>query len=129
MKEFDKDSLNFYLPEKFKGMDKEYMLSCIFNDNIQFEWKPGVGDVIIGITGNIFIISVVDYLSDNLGGTRYYYGGGSCTNINNNILDDTYYYTANERGDYIHPLNGLQKNLNHSSIRDFKYVPYPHELK
>lgn len=84
------------------------------------------GDIIITYTGNIYVISGIDNLNESLGGKRYYFGGG-CNRDGGNILDSTYCYTANESGEYFHPINGKQKNLYHSSIRDFRYVPYPHE--
>ena len=128
MKKFDKEKLEFYLNDKpFKGLSKNYILDCIFNDDIQKKWTPNVGDVIVGETGNIFVISGVDYLHESLGGNRYYFGGGYCSR-NGSVLDSTYCYTANENGKYIHPIEGDIENLYHSSIREFKYVPYPHEL-
>jgi predicted enzyme involved in methoxymalonyl-ACP biosynthesis len=45
------------------------------------------------------------------------------------ILDSTFCYTANESGKKYHPLDGEIEDLYHSSIRDFKFVPYPHELE
>jgi hypothetical protein len=35
MKEFKKEDLEFYLPDTFKGLSKDYLLECIFNDEIQ----------------------------------------------------------------------------------------------
>lgn len=129
MKKFDKEKLEFYLNnESFKGLSKKYILDCIFNDDIQKKWRPNVGDVIVGETGNIFVISGVDYLHESLGGNRYYFGGGSCSRNDSGVLDSTYCYTANESGKYIHPIKGEIENSSHSSIREFKYVPYPHEL-
>jgi len=128
MKEFNKENLDFYLNDKsFKGLSKKYIMEAIFNNDIQSKWKPQVGDIIVGCTGNIFVISGMYRLSKNLGGTLYYFGGRSCNRNGGNVLDETYCYTANESGKYIHPLNGEQKNLYHSLIRDFRYVPYPHE--
>ena len=127
MKEFDKETLKLYLPKMFKGLRKEYILECIFDKEIQTKWTPSVGDLIVGCTGNIFVISVIDKLHEKLGGNRYYFGGGSCNRDGGNILDSTFCFTANESGKYIHPTKGERDNLNHSSIRDFRYVPYPHE--
>jgi len=128
MKEFNKEDLEFYLNDKsFKGLSKEYIMEAIFNDDIQNKWQPQVGDIIVGRTGNIFVISGMDRLHESLGGNMYYFGGGSCNRDGGNVLDSTYCYTANESGKYIHHLNGEQENLYHSSIRKFKYVPYPHE--
>lgn len=128
MREFIKENLEFYLDDKpFKGLSKEYIMEAIFNTDIQKNWNPQEGDVIVGCTGNIFVISVIDNLHERLGGKRYYFGGGSCNRDGGNILDSTFCYTANETGKYIHPIKGELDNLNHSSIRDFRYVPYPHE--
>ena len=121
-KQFNKEDLEFYLnDEPFKGLSKEYIMEAIFNSDIQNKWHPQVGDIIVGETGNIFVISAMDRLHERLGGDRYYFGGGYCNR------DSAYCFTANESGKYIHPLNGEQFNLYHHSIREFKYVPYPHE--
>lgn len=126
---YDKETLEFFLPDEFKGLSKEYILDCMFDNEIQKNWVPGMGDIIVGPTGNIFVISVVDELHESIGGTRYYYGGGSCNRDGGRVLDSTFYYTANESGIYYHPIKGKIKNYNHSSIREYRYVPYPHELK
>lgn len=126
---FNRNDLEFYLPEVFKGLTKSYILECIFNADIQTKWVPSVGDVIVGCTGNIFVISAVENRNADIGGKMYFFGGGSCNRDGGNVLDSTYCYTANESGVYIHPFEGVQTNLYHSSIRDFKYVPYPHELQ
>jgi hypothetical protein len=127
MKEFKKEDLEFYLPNTFKGLSKDYLLECIFNDEIQKKWNPNVGDIIIGCTGNVFVIGVKETLHESIGGTRYYFGGGACNRDGGNILDSTFCYTANESGKFYHLLNGEVQNPYHSSIRDFRYVPYPHE--
>lgn len=127
MKKFEREDLEFFLPMSFKGLSKEYLLECIFDEEIQKKWKPGTGDIIVGCTGNIYVISVTEKLHESIGGTRYYFGGGSCNRDGGTTLDSTYYYTANESGKYIHPTKGEQKNCYHSSIRNFRYVPYPHE--
>lgn len=100
-----------------------------FDEEIQKNWSPQLGDIIVGGTGNIFVISGVDDLHKSMGGKKYYFGGSSCNRDGGNILDSTYCYTANESGKYIHPLDGEKENVYHSSIRNFRYVPYPHERK
>lgn len=127
MEEFNFESLEFYLPDLFKGLDKKYLLECIFDEEIQRNWKPGIGDIIVGRTGNIFVISNVELLHERIGGTKYYFGGGSCNRNGGNILDETFCFTANESGIYYHPIRGVEENFHHNSIRNFKYVPYPHE--
>ena len=130
MEKFIKEDLEFYLPNKpFKGLSKEYILEAIFNDEIQKKWSPQVGDIIVGSTGNIFVISDSENLHESIGGKRYYFGGGSCSSDGGSALDSTYCFTANESGIYYHPYHGVQDNPYHSSIRNFKYVPYPHERK
>lgn len=128
MKEFNEEKLEFHLPKSFKGLDKKYILNCIFDEKIQKNWNPTKGDVIVGSTGNIFVISNVDRLHQSLGGTRYYFGGGSCNRNGGRILDDTYSFTANEDGKWYHPIEGEKENPYHSSIREFRFIPYPHEL-
>ena len=128
MEEFKKEELEFYLPETFKKLSKQYLIDNIFNEEIQKNWIPNIGDIIVGCTGNIFVISVVENLHENIGGTMYYFGGGSCNRNGGNVLDSTFSYTANESGKYYHPIKGEQSKVGHNSIRDFRYVPYPHEL-
>lgn len=126
---YDRETLEFFLPDEFKGLSKEYILDCIFNTEIQKNWVPGMGDIIVGPTGNIFVISEVDELHESIGGRRYYYGGGACSRGDSGVLDSTFCYTANESGIYYHPIKGKIENLYHSPIREYRYVPYPHELK
>jgi hypothetical protein len=59
-------------------LNKKYLLECIFNKKIQQKWTPNVGDVIVGCTGNIFVISAIDNLHECIGGKLFYFGGGSC---------------------------------------------------
>src|SRR5690606_17486163 len=125
---FNKEDLEFYLNDKpFKGLSKEYIMECIFDKEIQKNWNPQEGDIIVGCTGNIFVISGSHGLSDSLGGTMYFFGGGLCNRNGGCVMDDTYCFTANESGKYVHPIEGEQVDFYHSSIRDFRYVPYPHE--
>lgn len=127
---FNKKDIDFYLRDKtFKGLSKEYIMECIFDDEIQKSWSPQEGDIIVGCTGNIFVISGSHNLNSSLGGRVYFFGGGFCNRDGGCIMDSTYCHTANESGKYIHPLDGEKDNLYHSSIRNFRYVPYPHERK
>lgn len=128
MQQFNKDDIEFHLCDKlFKGLSKDYIIEAIFNKDIQNKWKPSIGDIIVGYTGNIFVISNIDKLHERLGGDMYYFGGGSCNRNGGNVLDSTYSYTANKSGKYIHSMKGEQPNLYHSSIKNYRYVPYPHE--
>lgn len=128
MREFDRDAIFFFLGlEDFKGMTREYMMDCVFDDEIQRNWTPKKGDVIMGNTANIFVISEVEIRHEDIGGSVFYFGGGSCNRDGGCALDETFCYTANESGKYYHPTMGEQENSNHSSIRDFRFIPYPHE--
>jgi len=70
MKDFNEDDLIFFLPNTFKGLTKKYLLDCIFEPDIQDNWKPKLGDIIIGGTGNIFVISSHDKMHEKLGGDQ-----------------------------------------------------------
>ena len=131
MKQFIKDDLEFHLPEQFKGLKKDYILSCIFDDDIQSKWIPEKGDIMVGCTGNVWVISNIEKLYESLGGDRYYFGGNSCNRDGGNVLNDTICFTANESGKLITWINGKLEEVEdsyHSSIKDFRFVPYPHEL-
>lgn len=130
MTKFNKEGLEFFLPDSFKGLSKEYILDKIFDEKIQQNWIPQKGDIIVGETGNIFVISGT-HPSKNEGGTLYFFGGGLCNRNGGILLDSTYSYVANKTGlQYVHyqkdsaPYN----NPYWCKISDFRYVPYPHEL-
>ena len=72
---FDRKELEFSLPDSFKGLSKEYILDAIFNTKIQINWKPQEGDIIVGCTGNIFVISGESNLVPELGGKLFFFGG------------------------------------------------------
>ena len=127
-REFIRTELEFHLPQLFKGLSKEYMLKCIFDEEIQQNWTPQIGDIIIGSTGNVFVISGKSNLHEDLGGPLYFFGGLLCGD-DEGFLCDTLSFTANESGRWYHPYRGEEMNLYHSSIREFKYVPYPHEIE
>jgi len=132
MKDFNLEDLEFYLPDSFKGLLKSYILQKIFDEEIQKNWKPKEGDLIVGCTGNIFAISGHHTLVKELGGDLFFFGGGLCTRDGGCILNDTYSYTMNEDGLwYSYGVSGVEKTANncyHSSFKDFRYLPYPHEL-
>jgi len=126
MKEFIYD----LLPESFKGMTKEYMIACIENPEIQRNWNPSVGDVIVGKTGNVFVISGHHKLVPELGGDKFFFGGGSCNRDGGHIMDSTFCYVLNKDGmNYCYGPKGIEqrKDTGYSSFDDFRYVPYPHE--
>ena len=35
-KNFNKEYLEFYLPDKFNGLSKDYILNCIFDENTKY---------------------------------------------------------------------------------------------
>ncbi len=134
MKEFNKEVLETFLPESFKGLSKQYVLDAIFNNEIQKNWKPQIGDIIVGSTGNVFVISGDHDLVPELGGKMFFFGGGLCNRDGGNIMNETYCYTMNKSGNsYEYDINlkikRVMKKFNHSSFKDFRFVPYPHELK
>lgn len=123
---FNKKDLEFYLPERIMRLPKKYVMECIFNEDIQKKWKPKFGDLMIGPTGNAFVISAVYPYHESIGGTMYFFGGGNYSRNGDGVMDSTYCYTANESGKYFHPIKGVIPNSFHSSIRKFRYVPYPY---
>lgn len=134
MKEFDRDDLKFLLPRTFKSLSKKYILEQIFDEELQARWEPQVGDIIVTNTGNIFVISGNHVLSGDLGGELFFFGGGLCTKDGSNIMNETYSYTMNKSGKWLEEFNNDEikqnfKNAYHSSFKDFRFVPYPHELE
>ena len=133
MKVFNRESIDFFLPNEFKGLNKSYILDCMFNNKIQSKWKPAIGDIIVGDTGNVFVISGHSKLNEKLGGDKFYYGGGSCNRDGGNIMDSTYCYTMNESGinyGYNDAMDIVEiQDLYHSGFKNYRFVPYPHELK
>lgn len=130
--EFNIEDLEFFLPDKFKGLTKEYIINCVFNENIQKNWNPRVGDVIVGPTGNVFVISGEHHLTDKLGGNLFFFGGSLCNRTGGHILDDTYCFTLNKDGKYYrYTSSGIEarEESGYSAFSHFRYVPYPHELQ
>lgn len=125
------EDIEFFLPEKFKGLTKNYMLLAIFDKRIQRKWIPEKGDIIVGSTGNIFVISNIDNLHENLGGKRYFYGGATCSRNDGNFMNSTQCYTMNDSGVYISWNNVgnlvALENSYHSSYKNMRFIPYPHE--
>jgi len=125
MKKFNKKELEFHLPDNFKGLNKKYILDCIFNKEIQNKWKPNVGDIIVGETGNVFVISSKRDLEEELGGPLYFFGGYLASPINNLNMNNITCYVMNSKG---FKFKGLNTYIV-SSFSDFRYVSYPHEKK
>lgn len=128
MKDFNKEDLEFFMPPSFKGLSKQYMIDKIFDKDIQKDWKPKTGDIIVGETGNVFVISSTHVLVDELGGNLYFFGGGLCNRTGGNLLNETYSFTMNKDGLWYQHGREPKEDSYHSSFYDFRYVPYPHEL-
>lgn len=131
MDEFTKEDLEFFLPDSFKGLTKQYILDCVFNEDIQRGWYPREGDIIVGPTGNVFVISGKHHLTAQLGGDLFFFGGHLCNRTGGNILDDTACFTLNKDGKYYqYTARGIEAydKLGHSAFSHFRYVPYPHEI-
>lgn len=127
--EFTREDIEYWIPEiGFKGLTKQYIVNACFNESIQKSWKPKVGDVIVGCTGNIFVISGSHNLIPELGGPLYFFGGGLCNRNGGNFLDQTYCYTMNEKGIIYDSSRRPVQDVYHSKVSSFRYVPYPHEL-
>lgn len=124
--EFIKEDLEFFLPVSFKGLSKKYILENIFNSKIQDSWNPKIGDIIVGCTGNVFIISAEHKLLEKLGGTIWMFGGFLTGSKGFRAIA----YTMNLDGlEYDFSCNKLKEySPYHSSIKDFRFVPYPHEI-
>ena len=129
---FEIEDLKFFLPKSFKGLSQEYILDCIFNDKIQSKWKPQVGDLIVGGTGNVFVISGKHFISIGYthdgepieGDSLFFYADGLCNRDGGGILDDTHCSVMNESGN---APEAIKDKLNCHSWKEFKFVPYPHE--
>lgn len=130
MSKFNKKDIEFFLPQTFKGLSKKYMLDCIFDETIQNKWQPEEGDIIVGETGNVFVISGSYPLAETIGGHIYYFGGHSCNRTGGRILDSTACYSMNKGGlvsQFVDNELKMVSKLGHSKISDFRFVPYPHE--
>jgi CTP:phosphocholine cytidylyltransferase-like protein len=131
--EFIYEDIDFYLKDSFKGLSKKYMLECIFNEDIQKNWYPEIGDIIVTKTGNIYVISSSQNLHKDLGGKHYFFGGYFCNKDGGHIQKDTHCSVMNKDGlKYEYDTEKKEyigkKNLSYSSFKDFRYIPYPHEL-
>lgn len=114
--------LEFFLPDKFKGLTKDYIIECCFDKEIQSNWQPRIGDIIVGKTGNVFVISAKHSLIDELGGDLFFFGGGLCSRDGGSLMNTTQSYMMNNRG---FVSSDFKEQV--SKINDFFYVPYPHE--
>lgn len=125
---FVKATLNHFLPDSFKGLSKPYIMDAVFNDEIQSKWGPQVGDVIVGSTGNIFVIGGVHRLSGDIGGDKYFFAPGLCNRGDGCFLDSTYTSVLNKDGKKHEPAQPPKDDPFYSAFSEYRYVPYPHEL-
>jgi hypothetical protein len=127
--EFNRSDLEAYLPDKlFKGLSKEYILYCIFNEKIQKGWIPQVGDIIVGPTGNIFVLGGKHHLVPGMGGDTFFFAPGFCSRDGDGFMESTFSSTVNKSG-IKYGLGGKPvDDLYHTAFSHFRYVPYPHEL-
>ena len=131
-RDFVKEDVEYLMPDSFKGLSKEYLLKCVFDGAIQKSWSPRVGDVIVGYTGNVFVISAHHRGHKTVGGDKYFFAGGLCSRDGGGIMNETYCSVLTKDGlEYKHTGEGIQKVSNpyYSKFSDFRYVPYPHEIK
>lgn len=98
----------------------------MFNEEFQKTWYPKVGDVIVGCTGNIFVVSAKHELRV---GDLFFFGGGLCNRDGGHRLNETYSSTMNEDGLWYEFGKEPKAKCYHSSWKDFRFVPYPHEIK
>jgi len=131
-KKFDRELLGFHLPDTFKGLKKTYIMTMVFDERVQKAWNPFVGDIIVGKTGNVFVISATHNSSGSLGGRKFFFGGGLCSRDGGGIMDETFAFVMNADGmEYYYTDQGIKKRGNpyYSKISDFRFVPYPHEVQ
>lgn len=114
-----------------RGLSVDYIIKCALDQKIQKEWVPQIGDMILGITGNMFVISAVDEYAEEVGGTQYYFGGHKAWTICENKRKEIYscYVFNNDGVKYklidanFEPLNYLE-SFGMSSKKDFRFIPY-----
>ncbi len=122
--EFEYDTIEFFVNDdnEFK-INKSHILSMCFNEEVQSRWKPKVGDIILGKTGNLFVISSSERLNESIGGTLFFFGGG--TYFYNDGTKGTYCYTMNESGTRYNSFKESTDDLYHSSFSEFRWIPRP----
>lgn len=130
MDKFNKEDLEFYLNDDgIKGLSKEYILNCIFDKTIQRNWKPGIGDLIVGETGNIYTITSSFPFHESIGGEHFYFGGGMCVRDGGNFCNETYTMVLTKDGiEYGRDGNPVDFSTTYRSYKNYRYIPYPHEL-
>lgn len=121
--------MEFSLRNKsIKGLSNQYILDAIFDKPTQAMWRPQVGDIIVGPTGNIFVIGASQMFYPEIGGEVFFFGGTmaaskGCT------MDTPVCYTMNRGGRFMKPGTPKEGEYfpGHSSWKKFRFVPYAHE--
>lgn len=122
---FKKSDLKYWL-KPFNGLTKKYMMECIFDKELQASWKPKVGDLMCGPTGNIFPIAGKHHLHESLGGPVFFYAPTLCNRDGGNIMNSTHCSLMNETG--FRPDAPFDWDVyTVSKFSDYRWIPYPHE--
>jgi hypothetical protein len=134
-RKFIKSKIRFHL-NPFNGLSKKYIIDCAFDNDIQSKWEPAIGNIILGPTGNIFVISGKHHTHESLGGDKFFFGGGLCNRDGGFVMNETYCNVLNKDGlEYYYDFNGdgmsikSRENSYYSKFEDFRWIPYPYQLK
>ncbi len=119
LEEFDSDILE-------QGLSVKYILDVVKNEDIQKSWKPKMGDLMVGSTGNLWVLSNSQKLCQELGGELFFFGGNTCVRGAGILMDQTMCYTVNKEGK---SWRGEENDPYHSSFDRFRWVPRVGEYK
>lgn len=129
MTEFNSAQLEIHIPDDVKqrwDVSKEYILDCVFHERMQEEWDPRVGDLMIGPTGNIWIISSKQNFCESFGGPMFFFGGNLCSRDGGCIMNETTCYTMNKDGFWYEWKDGnivKEKTPSHCGFKDMRWIP------
>ena len=116
---FDREELEFYVDDHLMlGLSKEYILECIFDEEIQKKWYPRIGDLIVGHTGNIFAIGGSQRFHADIGGEVFFFGGTMAAKSGSCRMTEPMSYSMNRNGDHF-------DSPYHSSWKNKRYIPRP----
>ncbi len=59
-----RELLQTFLPDEFRGLDKQYMIQCVFNEEIQKNWIPKIGDITISLMADIYVLESDNKVSE-----------------------------------------------------------------
>ena len=124
------DLRHLLLPYQCKEhtIEVDHVIDCIFDKELQDKWVHRVGDLMVGCTGNIFVISGKHDLVEEMGGTVFLFGGQLCTSDGSCLLDSTSCYVMNKDGlKYRATGDGYvgEYSFNYSSFKEFRWIPRP----